>query len=402
MVYRLRLRGVRFRRSLNVLLLDNLTRRSNDHIRGTFMAQAIATILISVAPNLVSLAMTRPFDNSFGLWRFPEEWNEVDHVHFPLDKFLRRTNADPEGKSYLQNLRDVYIINEFPCHANVHDNYYRSDFMGCLPLFDRLPAVESVGIDLLDVDDDGRQDIEHRTSNISRIRLNHSSLHPVYLARLIYSCKVIREFQYTIGGRAMGGHGNPFFTPIPVFKVLCEHKHTLETLDLDVESHLPMLRDWDENKVQEHFAEKNPAWHADEEEEALEFQFLTSIWKLEGSLKDFTALKSLTIGIGLLLYFAKGVFLNPDTRQRPIMLLDCLPDNLESLCIRGYQRGLNDHWDAQVDALLAHYKSGKSSLKSLTGIEELIPNAVDLEEPIRPRNLRWTLEKIGYEPDEGW
>jgi hypothetical protein len=54
-----------------------------------------------------------------------------------------------------------------------------------------------------------------------------------------------------------------------------------------------------------------------------------------------------------------------------------------------------------VDALLAHYKSGKSNLKSLTGIEELIPNAVDLKEPIRPRNMRWTLEKIGYELDEG-
>lgn len=401
MVFRLRLRVVRFCRFLDGLLFGNLTRCSNDDIRGTFMAQALAAILISVSPNLVSLAMTRPFDDYSGLWWFPEQWSEDDDVHFPLDKLLRRANADPESKPYLQNLRDVYIINEFPCHANVHDNYYRTDFMGCLPLFDRLPAIESVGIDLLDVDDDGRQGIEHMTSNISRIRINHSSLHPVYLARLLYFCKVIREFQYTIGGRAMGGHGHSFFTPIPVFKVLCGHKHTLETLDLDVDSHLPMLRDWDENKVEEYFAEKDPAWHADGEEEALEFKFLTSIWKQEGSLSDFTALKSLTMGIGLLLYFVKGVFLNPGSRRGPIMLVDCLPENLENLCIRGYQRGLNDNWDAQVDALLAHYKSGKSNLKSLTGIEELIPNAVDLKEPIRPRNMRWTLEKIGYELDEG-
>jgi hypothetical protein len=54
-----------------------------------------------------------------------------------------------------------------------------------------------------------------------------------------------------------------------------------------------------------------------------------------------------------------------------------------------------------MDALLEYYKSGKSNLKSLTGIEELIPNAVDLEEPIRPRSLRWTLEELSYEPDEG-
>ncbi|GLI77788.1 hypothetical protein PoHVEF18_006082 [Penicillium ochrochloron] len=256
--------------------------------------------------------MTRPFDDYSGLWWFPEQWSEDDDVHFPLDKLLRRANADPESKPYLQNLRDVYIINEFPCHANVHDNYNRTDFM-----------------------------------------------------------------------------------------VFCGHKHTLETLDLDVDSHLPMLRDWDENKVEEYFAEKDPAWHADGEEEALEFKFLTSIWKQEGSLSDFTALKSLTMGIGLLLYFVKGVFLNPGSRGGPIMFVDCLPENLENLCIRGYQRGLNENWDAQVDALLAHYKSGKSNLKSLTGIEEMIPNAVDLKEPIRPRNMRWTLEKIGYELDEG-
>lgn len=386
---------------VKILLLSNLTRRSNDDIRGVFLAQALAVILISVSPNLVSLAMTRPFDNYFGLWWFPEQWNEDEDVHFPLDKFLRRTNAHPEGKPYLQNLRDVYIINEFPCLMNVHDNYYRTDFMGCLPLFDRLPAIESVGIDLLDVDDNGRQDIEHMTSNISRIRVNHSSLHPVYLARLLYASKVIREFQYTIGGRAPGGHGHQFFTPIPVFKVLCEHKDTLEKLDLDVESHLLIFQSRHESKIEDHFSEINPEWLADEEEEPHEFQFLTSIWKHEGSLRDFGALRSLSIGIGLLLYYAKGVYVSPDNKRRPFMLVDCLPENLEYLYIRGYERGLNVNWDIQMDHLFAYYKSGNSKLKVLVGIEKMIPNAEDLEEPIRPKSLRWTLEKIGYESDKG-
>lgn len=170
--------------------------------------------------------------------------------------------------------------------------------MGCLPLFDKLPTIESVGTDLLDVDDSGRPDIEHMTSNISRIRINHSSLQPIHLAKLLYSCKVIQEFQYTIGGRAMGGYGHCYFTPIPGFKFLCQHKNTLERLDLDVDSHLAMFGDSDDNKVEDHFAEMDPAWHADEEEEVLEFQFLTSIWKLEGSLREFTALESLTIDIG--------------------------------------------------------------------------------------------------------
>lgn len=271
--------------------------------------------------------------------------------------------------------------------------------MGCLPLFDLLPAIESLRIDLLDVDDNGRQATEHMTSNISRIRINHSSLRPVYLARLLYSCKVIREFQYTIGGRALGGHGHQFFTPLPAFKLLCQHKNTLESLDL--ESHLPMFKDWDDNKMEDHFAELNPGWLADEEEEAFEFHFLTSIWKLEGPLQDFTALKSLSIGIGLLLLFARGIYVNPDRRRTPFMLTDCLLGNLEYLCIRGYEKGLNDSWDTQMEALLAYYKSGNSNLKDLTGIEQTIPNSEDLKEPIRPRSLRWTLEKIGYETNEG-
>lgn len=52
-----------------------------------------------------------------------------------------------------------------------------------------------------------------------------------------------------------------------------------------------------------------------------------------------------------------------------------------------------------MDSFLAYYKSRKSNLKGLTGVEETISNAEDLEEPIRPRSLRWNLQKSEYAID---
>ncbi|KAJ5368102.1 uncharacterized protein N7496_007862 [Penicillium cataractarum] len=313
----------------------------NDKIRGIFLAQALTTIVISGSTNLISLAMTRPFNEESFLWWFPGRCNEDDYAHFSLDKFLRHANVDPEGKPYLDNLRDVYIINEYPTLKNVHDNYYRTDFMGCLPFSGHLLAIEFVV----------KQD-----------------LHQPFLFTPCLLGEVDREFQYRIGGRAPGGHGHHFFTPLPVFKLRYQHKNTLESLDLDVESHLPMLKDWDDKNIEDDSVEMNPGWLT-EEEEALEFRFLTSIWKLEGSLQDLSALKSLSIGIGLLLFFTRGVHVNPKKRRASFTLADCLPGNLEFLCIQGYEKGLNETSETQMDHLLAYYKSGNLNLKEITGIE---------------------------------
>lgn len=70
------------------------------------------------------------------------------------------------------------------------------------------------------------------------------------------------------------------------------------------------------------------------------------LWEQTGSLKDFPALKRLSLGINLLMYFARGVTNDPTTPRGTVDLVDCLSDHLEYLCIQGYEKGkTQEHGD---------------------------------------------------------
>lgn len=73
-------------------------------------------------------------------------------------------------------------------------------------------------------------------------------------------------------------------------------------------------------------------------------------------------------------------------------LVDCLPEGLEYLCIRGYERGRNPDVDAQVDRLLAAKETGVLNLKEVEGVEKCIPNAEHVEGP-NNRDKLWRLEE---------
>jgi hypothetical protein len=75
---------------------------SNTRAPATYITQALTALLVSVSPDLESMAMTPTFytdltgeDDSF----VPSEC--------ALDLLLRETNESPLGKPYLQNLRKV-------------------------------------------------------------------------------------------------------------------------------------------------------------------------------------------------------------------------------------------------------------------------------------------------------
>ncbi|KAF7593571.1 hypothetical protein BBP40_011191 [Aspergillus hancockii] len=68
-------------------------------------------------------------------------------------------------------------------------------------------------------------------------------------------------------------------------------------------------------------------------------------------------------------------------KQKDFRIAECLPENLEYLLIRGYERGRNEDFDAQLDSLLAFQRSGLFSLSALKRIEEFIPNAEHVEDP---------------------
>ncbi|KAJ5808006.1 hypothetical protein N7474_009275 [Penicillium riverlandense] len=320
-------------------------------------------------------------------------FHHVDRSYYPLEQFLHRANADPDNKSYLRNLHQVYIMVDEAGELDDSDFYIHIEFLESFQMFDKLPSIESVGIDAFRDDDQDEPTIEQGTSNLSKLYINHSSLNTHCIARAILSCRVLKELQYSIEGRAE--HERDMKGPLnerTFTKAILGHKTTLESLDVDVGKDTSYLDRGREDRIEDE--RESRVMDYDEEDEIS--QFLTSFWGNSGSLKDFGALKRLSLGIGLLLYLAKGVSGAPGEEEEQVMLADCLPDNLEYLCIRGYQRGEIEKCDAQIDALMAAYKSGLTGLKEIRGVEEMIRYAENVEDPDEDGDLLWTLEGAGY------
>ncbi|CAP97626.1 Pc22g03380 [Penicillium rubens Wisconsin 54-1255] len=375
---------------MDILRNPKLGSYTNSHgeIHGTFIAQALAAILISVSPNLESLEMTQPFSVFSGFYRGGERPQE-DDVHFPLDRLLRRANANPASIAYLQNLRKVYmIVND----RHSDDRFYMAiDFLECVTLFDRLPSIESISTDALCDDENGeaRVVLEPRSSNVSRIHIHHSALPTIFLVSLIQSCKVLREFHYTIGGRCVLGGWTTPFNARTFIKSICPHKDTLEVLDIDAERNMRYFHPsyFEENRVDQEIDKEQRALESDDDDND-ERQMIRHLSSNSGSLKEFRSLKRLSVGIGFLVYFAMGVRGNDEPRQ-PCLLPEALPESLEYLCIRGYEKGKCKKWDTHIDALVASFVLGSSGIKEITGIEETIPNSEDVEDPDGDKDLLW-------------
>ncbi|CAG8056018.1 unnamed protein product [Penicillium olsonii] len=363
----------------------------------TYITQAIAAIIVSMAPNLESMAMTQIFNHHSDLQPGQEETEE-----YPLVEVFRYANSRPQGARFLQKLRDMYLIN----HAKHSDSRYfaDTDLIACLELFNNLPSIESLGIDVLESNEDnGKQTCEEKSSNISKIKINHSSLDASYLLCVMASSKILTELQFTTGRRS-ALDGTSFFSPKAFLKGLSEHTRTLKVLDLDIEDltigypgqpQPYSTINWDEAGGPGDY-ELDEYDESDEDSANLaKYRRLLSIWDRNVVLKDFEVLKSLSINIGFLIYFAQGVETD-DLQRASIVLADCLPDHLRSLSVRGYKKVENKMYDKQVDALMARFEAGLSRLDEIKGVSELIPNGRAVENPGRNEHLLWSLEELGY------
>ncbi|KNG85335.1 hypothetical protein ANOM_006285 [Aspergillus nomiae NRRL 13137] len=344
--------------------------------RMAYISQALTALLISVSPDLESLATPPPFFNYTGFY-WPEESHDFKTVKFPLERLLRQVNSAPNDMPFLQNLRNFYVINNGEDSFGEDRFYVPMDFMGAMHLVHRLPSMEMVGTDILEEDENGAPRVEPRSSNISRIAIRHSALDIFYLANVISSCKVLREFRYSVGGRAISDGSTQSFNPKTFFFTILPHRETLEILDVDVEYYIgefsPEIVDAEE--LDELFEQHGGRRDADHVWTGTPSE---SLWTQSGSLREFCALKQLSIGVNTLMYYAQGVNL---AKRQCFNLVDSLPPNLESLLIRGYEKGECDMHDAQIDALVAWISSGSSSLTEVQGITECIPHAEDVGDP---------------------
>ncbi|KAJ5319904.1 hypothetical protein PENANT_c075G02328 [Penicillium antarcticum] len=364
---------------------------------GTFIAQALIAVLIALSPNLTSMATPPPF-----------RWHGQEGVSYPLVEFLRQVKASPEAKPYFQNLRKVYLINKSDSTWSDGRFYVPMDFLACWELFDQLPSIESIGADLVVADENDKQALESRLSNISRIAINHSHINSNILVQCISSCRILRELQYSIGGRASSDGSSPTVNPKAIIKAILGHKDSLEILDLDVDSVTRL-----EGLAGDEYDYESMEFELDRDGSPFKewvhpgvSESLRSIWMRQGSLKDFGTLKELSLGLEFLVYFARGVRASEapveeasmEDHEWPIVA-DCLPESLEYLCIRGYEKGVSEELDRQVDALMAYYESGSSNLKEIKGLVETIPNSDTVGSPDNNGELLWSLTEMGYESD---
>lgn len=357
--------------------------RMHTPFAGPYIAQALAVILISMAPNLVLLGMTQPFAS----------WSSRQG-NFPLEAFLSRANHSSDALPYLQNLRKVYMIVDQSGELDMPGYYTHIEFLDCFDLFDKLPSITTVGIDTLTDDQQDEPGIKQAQSNLTELCITHSNISATCMARAILACKVLKKFQYSVGGR--DEHEVRFLEKKTVMKALFAHKESLKTLDIDA-----IIVHWDScwreydnlERIFLHDDRDNEDPFEDGDEDRPDHDFLRSFWGNSGTIKDFVSLKSLSVGIDMLFYLIKGD--SQLSRERTnVKLVDELPDNLESLCIRGYERGKFPSWDIEIDALMTAFNSGATNLKDIRGVDETIPPGEHVYDPDGDR--MWTLEEIGY------
>ncbi|PYH48530.1 uncharacterized protein BP01DRAFT_379715 [Aspergillus saccharolyticus JOP 1030-1] len=374
-----------------------------------FLAQTLTALLISVSPDVVSMALTQPYPTADAMHWYDDAL-ETEPATLPLYWFLYQINNNddfpaPGRPKLLTKLRNVYMINEREEVYWYEDRfYYPMDLFGFMTLFHRLPSIESICTDALEADVDGRRGFPFASSHISRIHIHHSLIGDLDLARLICSCKQLREFRYSIGGRATGR--DPIAT-LNDYRTICQalliHRATLEILDLNAAEQDSQWSAVVEDDVDENLEERRdqePFFWGDEDLSDSEDNVAVPawIWEQSGSLKDFSALKLLAVDINFLLYMARGV---NSARDKGCELAGRLPPSLESLLIRGYESGRNKNHDNQVASLRA-LKSDQVSttLRDIQGVDQTITPAMHVEDPDRDRHLLWFREEEEWSEED--
>ncbi|RAH51422.1 uncharacterized protein BO95DRAFT_350015 [Aspergillus brunneoviolaceus CBS 621.78] len=363
-------------------------------MHGIFAVQAVAALLVSVAPDLESMALVQPFFNYTGFYHTEGRFANQNRVAFPLDYILRRANGEGDATPFLRRLRHVYFINAGRGWMDDERFYTSMDFLGMFALVDRLPAIEIVGTDALCTDENGKPGLEPNSSNISRVRINHSAVDTMYLASVISACKSLRELQFSLGGRASSDGSSSMQNPKTFLQTLLLHRETLEVLDVDFEANISEFWNDDDEDTEPDFdtyggrSEAHHSWTGAPPDE---------LWDQKGSLRNFTSLTHVSLGLKTLLYMARGV---DSARSSDFKLADHLPPNLEYLLIRGYERGLRKDHDEHIDGLLSLKESEGSKLREIRGIDELIPHAEDVDEPDDESAALWEWEEEEWSEDE--
>ncbi|KAF9890814.1 hypothetical protein FE257_005385 [Aspergillus nanangensis] len=392
---------------LNILLQSPASMGYHDR-RAPFLAQALAALLVSVSPQLESLDLCPVSREPSQLAQQTAQVGDSTlfrKTDYFFKHFLDRANSSNQQETmpFLQNLREVRFLVDVDIKSQYEYYYQPYDLYGSLNLVRRLPAVESIRVDAIMTPKESSDQPPAGSANYTRIIIRNSSLDYPYLVGAIESAKQLEEFTYAIGGRGARHGLLGMFSPNHVLRALLLHRDSLVHLDLDVEAetllhHIfdPTLRQQfpfsdDEYERSVGFHNVYHGW-GDRLEELTAVDGSLASWSGSSScsLRGFTKLKNLSLGIHLLYYLARGI--GPDqVEDESFAIVDHLPPNLESLSIYGYEEGMRGlrPFHRQLEQLLAEKDKKLPRLVYIEGIDELIENAATVRRPDLNRHLLW-------------
>ncbi|RAK73765.1 uncharacterized protein BO72DRAFT_517467 [Aspergillus fijiensis CBS 313.89] len=380
-------------------------RREKEEFHSPLLAQVLTALLISVAPEVESMALSQPFPSQIVV---PWQTDPINHkrIRLPLHWLLHQVNnrdtfPGARGPKLLRKLRDVYLIDETCDTSWIEDEaILMTDVFDFINLFRRLPSIESIGMDGLRTNVVGKHGVSFASSNITRIRIEHSTVDSMDLASIICLCKQLREFGCSIGAELVGGDLRGTWTAFRiVFQALLVHRTTLELLHIDA-AYIDLNTDTVERVLlglSEDFEKRGQmgAIRIAHEMALIDRQVKLPVWIWDqaGSLADFSALKHLDLEIQYLLYMARGV---RTARDDEYQLADRLPPKLEHLLINAYEKNQNENFDKQVDSLRSSEREQRlSSLKTILGIDPTIPVVPPWEEgPGLSAHVRRLIEDV--------
>lgn len=371
-----------------------------------FLAQALAALLASVSPLLESLDFCPVGREPSRLEKLTAQANGVplQEKDYFFKHFLDRVNSGPpETMPFLQYLHKVRFL------VNPVDRIWEEfDLYGSLNLVRRLPKVESIRVDAIMDTENFSVVPPPRSANYTQITIRNSNLDYHHLVRVINSSKRLEAFTYAVGGRASRDAGYSIFSPNHVLRALLSYSDSLLHLDLDAEEEARLAETFDRSRRQSIFEDDGFFPESDSE---YQHEWAEELQELEAdnhpvndqsspcSLREFTKLKNLSLGIHLLYHLARG--LGSDQREdASFAIVDHLPPSLESLCIYGYEKGMkprvqglpDDVFDRQLENLLAEKGKKLPRLTYIEGIDELVENAVTVREPEYNNDVLWETE----------
>ena len=362
--------------------------------RDAVFANHAAALLLMLCPNI-------------------ERLTYEDNIGNPVFETLRRNNYGLLGQTYLQKLTHVRILPTSAMIIGDERFYVSMNFHGLLRMFHRLPSIESVSVDAISPDDRGdyEPNFPPGSGNFTKLSVGHSQMPSHMIAALIGAPKRLEEFTFTTGGRASNDGGFYQVYPKTIGKALGCHKDTLRIIDLDLDEHLsfsdPLHGQAEDDLLDEDDPEAMERpwgfWDKDLEETQMplhtsELRDTRDYGSTIGSMHDLISVAHLSIGIQLLL--------GPRPRMKmfgraldeiPFRLVDALPQSLESLLIRGYTKGEDEHFDSQIEELIALRWERLPNLRSVEGIESCIPSAKSVERPDENYDQLWQLPEAESE-----